>query len=87
VTLARLYLEQGHLDDAERAFRSVLDRQPGDPLAARGLEEVARLRGREEPPLGGIAGLGGEPPTGDVRARKVSLLQDYLRRIRAAGET
>lgn len=43
-TLGWLYLEQGHLEDAEEIFRLVLDRQPGDARARDGQREVARRR-------------------------------------------
>jgi hypothetical protein len=44
-TLGRLYLDQGHLDEAERIFRRVLEGAPGNSKASRGLAavKVARL--------------------------------------------
>ena len=43
-TMARIYLEQGKLDAAERILQQVLAQQPGDPQALAGLAEVARRR-------------------------------------------
>jgi predicted Zn-dependent protease len=40
VTLGRLYLEQGHLTEAERIFRTVLEADPGNPDASKGLSEA-----------------------------------------------
>jgi tetratricopeptide (TPR) repeat protein len=83
VTLAQLYLQQGHLDDAEEAFREVLSREPGNIEAAAGLEEVNSQRAE------GIAGEpepGRQPGADDSTARKIEALNDYLQRIRAADK-
>jgi tetratricopeptide (TPR) repeat protein len=80
VTLAQLYLQQGHLDDAEGAFRDVLSREPGNVEAAAGLEEVQGLRTAS---VAGELGPGTEA-VGDATARKIEALNEYLQRIRAA---
>lgn len=41
VTLAELYLRQGHTAEAERIFREVLDREPGNTAARAGLDQLA----------------------------------------------
>lgn len=84
VTLANLYLQQGHLDDAESAFREVLDRDPSNGEAHSGLETVDRLRSEslvgEEDSTGSLS----EELEGDPTGRKIEALNEYLRRIRAA---
>jgi len=84
VTLANLYLQQGHLEDAEEAFLEILDREPDSSQAAAGLEEARRLRAahqaQEERPAEAQSAVGG-----DMTSRKVEVLRDYLQRIRAAG--
>jgi tetratricopeptide (TPR) repeat protein len=72
VTLANLYLEQGHLDDAERGFQDVLAREPGNSEAVEGLESVLRRRA--------------EPATEDVEDRKITMLKSYLERFRSSEE-
>ena len=43
-TVARIYLAQGKLDQAEAIFRELRARRPDDPVPARGLAEVAARR-------------------------------------------
>lgn len=86
VTLANLYMQQGHLEDAKAAFDEVLEREPENSEAMAGLEEVRRLHSESLADSPAIA----EPPTndeeadGDLGARKIQALNDYLQRIRAA---
>ena len=88
VTLGELYLRQGHADEAERIFREVLEREPGNGAAVAGLERVeeARLMPAPAPQarpldaerlLEGFSGVG-------TTARKVFLLSRYLERIRGS---
>jgi tetratricopeptide (TPR) repeat protein len=44
LTLARLYLEQGHLEEAEETFRAVLLCEPGNEQARLGLSAVVERR-------------------------------------------
>ena len=44
VTLGRLYLEQGHLDEAERIFRAVLELEPDNVDAQAGIREALGVR-------------------------------------------
>ncbi len=41
VTLAELYLRQGHVEEAERLFAEVLEREPGNAAARQGLARLA----------------------------------------------
>jgi hypothetical protein len=43
-TLAQLYLEQGHVAEAEELFGEVLRREPDNPVARAGLERARRER-------------------------------------------
>jgi hypothetical protein len=67
-TLGELYLSQGHSREAETIFERVLESEPGNSAAREGLESARRQ-------------VGGDPRAG-VTARKVSVLQDFLRRVR-----
>lgn len=83
-TLGELYLAQGHLDEAEESFQSVLQSRPGDTAALAGLESVRQQRGDE------AAAFAEDLPAveesrvivGGLTARKAALLKDYLERIR-----
>ena len=72
VTLANLYLEQGHLDDAERSFQEILARDPNNSEAIDGLQVVLERRG--------------EAVSSSPQAQKVTMLKSYLERIRASAE-
>jgi hypothetical protein len=43
-TMARIYLGQGKLDEAEAVYRKLLGDRPGDPALQEGLAEVQRRR-------------------------------------------
>jgi tetratricopeptide (TPR) repeat protein len=91
-TLGDLYLRQGHLDEAERIFHEVLEREPDHGAARAGLGTIAEAR-RPAPVetqaeelvdarhlLDGFRpGLSGSSGT---TARKIFLLNRYLDRIR-----
>jgi tetratricopeptide (TPR) repeat protein len=49
VTLGDLYLRQGHLDEAERIFQDVLEREPGNAAAQAGLVRIDEARRPPEP--------------------------------------
>jgi len=81
-TLGEIYLRQGHVDEAERIFRDVLEREPGNAAALAGLERIKQA----VPHAGELdAGrlLAGFRP-GGMTARKVFLLNRYLERIRGS---
>lgn len=91
VTLADLYLRQGHAAEAERLYREVLDREPDNTAALAGLERLAPAP-EPEPvePLSAVAPavaldarqlLAGYQPGGGTTARKIYLLNRYLERI------
>jgi len=85
VTLGRLYLRQGHLQEAEDSFREVLGREPENAAARAGLEEVAA---RRNAPLTAADLLEGFDPTryGEgLTARKRYALEQYLERLRGGG--
>lgn len=82
LTLADLYLEQGHLDEAESTVREVLDLEPGHAAALQRLEEIER---RREGPRAVAPPAAEGPVSGDLRARKIAALRQYLERIRAAA--
>ncbi len=93
-TLGRLYLDQGHLEEAERSFRAVLDARPDDVAAARGLEEVVRRRtvspsADEETASGwgGEAPVASARPPGSLTDRKIGVLRKYLRKIRQGARS
>ena len=83
-TLGRLYLDQGHLEDAVQTFEEVLSREPNRLEAQQGLVEARRRLGETlaaEEVLEGEA----EDDTGNARDRKVRVLREYLDRLRAAS--
>jgi tetratricopeptide (TPR) repeat protein len=95
VTLGRLYLEQGHLDSAEEAFRAVLATRPADAAALAGLRETELRRGAlaaeeaEETASGwgrGESGPGERAP-GSLTERKIRVLRGYLSRIRRGADS
>jgi tetratricopeptide (TPR) repeat protein len=78
-TLGELYLRQGHLSEAERIFREVVERDPGNAAALAALAEIDRRR----QPLEAahlLAGL--DDPNASPASRKAYLLQSYLTRLR-----
>jgi tetratricopeptide (TPR) repeat protein len=87
-TLGELYLAQGHLDEAEASFQSVLHSRPGDAAALAGLESVRLQRGEEAAVFADEA-VGAEESNvivGGLTARKAALLKDYLARIRRGAK-
>ncbi|HSM50369.1 MAG TPA: tetratricopeptide repeat protein [Thermoanaerobaculia bacterium] len=82
-TLAELYLQQGHLAEAEAAFATVLARRPGDPAAEAGLVRIAERRSL---PLGAAGLLASDEAPAGLTGRKVLLLQRYLQRIREGAK-
>lgn len=95
VTLGELYLRQGHLGEAERIFREVLQREPENLTALQALSLLEPPVASEEPvelsePVESIEPIqpalepwtAAVPREGDPRSRKVLLLTQYLERIR-----
>jgi hypothetical protein len=84
-TLGELYLRQGHLVEAERIFREVVDREPDNAAARDALAQIQRRRAAGRP-LDASQLLAGftaaSEPNGPPRSRKAYLLQSYLTRLR-----
>jgi thioredoxin-like negative regulator of GroEL len=84
VTLAELYLRQGHTEEAARIFGDIVQREPGNAAAREGL---ARLTGaphasRQERLDAGQLLAGLNDPQASTTARRAYLLQSYLARLR-----
>lgn len=85
VTLGRLYLRQGHLGEAESIFREVLEREPDNTEARRGLQEVALHERPELQAAELLGGYGGELRGEGLTDRKRYVLERYLERLRRGG--
>jgi hypothetical protein len=82
-TLGELYLRQGHLGEARNIFHQVLERDPDNEVALRGLEAIGRRRGTS---LSAAELVGGdEPDVRGVTSRKILLLERYLEQLRAGN--
>lgn len=83
-TLAKLYLDQGHLDDAALAFEEVLAREPDNAAASDGLAETHRRMGES---LEAEKSADGEADDDrlEARDRKTRVLRQYLDRLKAAS--
>lgn len=79
--LGRLYLDQGHLDDAEAVFRAALAVDAADGAAREGLEAVRRARDRSSGDQGGGTTASPRPST-EERIRRLRLWLDGVRRAR-----
>ena len=83
VSLGKLYLQQGHAADAERAFSAVLERDPGDLAARVGL---AAARGTGYWNVNALDLVSRETlARPDPVERKRAILTGYLERLRAAA--
>jgi len=80
-TLAALYLAQGHLDEAEAEFRSVLDLRPGDESALTALTRIAALRSDSTASATRDSDAVAARPLG-LTARKVTRLRALYERLR-----
>jgi tetratricopeptide (TPR) repeat protein len=88
-TLGDLYFRQGHYAEAERIFREVLEREPGNAAAVAALERIAALGPQPERPqldarrlLTGYRRDPSQRAEAEARSRKVFLLNRYLDRLR-----
>ncbi|MES1241604.1 MAG: tetratricopeptide repeat protein [Acidobacteriota bacterium] len=72
-TLGELYLRQGHLDEAERIFQDVLDREPDNAAARAGLGRIGEARRPPEPEPGPavVSELAPEPQAIPLDARRL----------------
>lgn len=70
-TLGDLYLQQGHAAEAERIFGAVLERDPANHGARRGLDEAQEVL--RQPPAG-------------LSLRRAGALRDYLTRLRGGAK-
>lgn len=100
VTLGRLYLQQGHLGEARRIFRRVLEREPGNQAAraellrlesadVEGAEPAAAPEAAEELGRVGLTAADLEDPGArnlGLSERKARMLAQYLRQIRRVAE-
>jgi len=86
VTLAELYLKQGHVEEAVRIYHRVLERDPGNEAALRAIEELAAEGRAQASPGLTAAQLLAELPAGEVpaglTAKKVLVLNAYKQRLR-----
>ena len=86
VTLANLYLQQGHLEDAETAFREVLQGQPTSTEALAGLQEIERQRREALAAEAPVASEEAADSGDETTSRKIENLRGYLRRIRGGAD-
>lgn len=84
VTLAELYLRQGHTEEAARIFGEIVQREPGNAAAREGLARLtgARQAPRQERLDAGQLLAGMNDPQASPTARRAYLLQSYLARLR-----
>jgi tetratricopeptide (TPR) repeat protein len=84
VTLAELYLRQGHTEEAVRIFGEIVQREPGNAAAREGLARLtgARHAPRQERLDAGQLLAGLNDPQASPTARRAYLLQSYLARLR-----
>ncbi len=86
-TLADLYLQQGHQEEAQRIYRQVLEQDPGHGAALAGL---AKLEGRAAPTARSLTAAdllavrtkSGKIPEG-LTAKKILVLDNYIKHLRA----
>jgi hypothetical protein len=87
VTLGELYLRQDHPGEARRIFEEVLRREPDNAVAR---EALAELASRQRPVAARdlLAGYepGEEGGVAEAKARKVFLLNSYLKRLRRGSQ-
>lgn len=79
-TLAQLYLEQGHAEEAAEMFEQVLEREPDNPVARAGLERVERERVR----LTARSLLSGFDSGGGLSAKQAHVLRRWAALLREA---
>ncbi|HEY3571237.1 MAG TPA: tetratricopeptide repeat protein [Thermoanaerobaculia bacterium] len=87
VTLGELYLRQDHPGEAKRIFEEVLRREPDNAVAREALAELA-TRQRPLAARDLMAGYepGEEGGEAEAKARKVFLLNSYLKRLRRGSQ-
>jgi tetratricopeptide (TPR) repeat protein len=88
VALGGLYLKQGHIDEAARIFRKVLERDPGNHAALAGLNLARKPKQGERltaMDLLADRSLTGTIPAG-LTAKKLLVLTNYLGQIRSAKD-
>ena len=87
VTLGELYLRQDHPGEAKRIFEEVLRREPDNAAARQALADLA-TRQRPLAARDLLAGYepGEEGGEAEAKARRVFLLNSYLKRLRRGGQ-
>ncbi len=85
-TLGELYLKQGHRREAERIFRRVLERDPGNRRALAGLDRLAELGAKPLTAADLLAVRRSQDriPEG-LTAKKILVLGNYIQHLRAGA--
>lgn len=88
VTLADIYVKQGHPAEAERIYLEVLRREPGNAAAQAGFDRLARMERRLRPiEAGDLLADYQEPASGGGHSSRLRhLLQSYVKRVRERSQ-
>lgn len=86
-TLAHLYLQQGHVDEAARIFAQILEREPLNSSASAGLSHIRRLRSPRLTAASLLSDRSIDRVPEGLTAKKILVLKQYLQHLRRAGET
>ena len=86
VTLAALYLEQGHLGEAESEYRRVLAHRPDDAAALAGLDAIVERRSASLPVAPPIESARRPTLPGGLTQRKIARLRGLLDRLQRQRE-
>lgn len=84
LTLGELYRKQGHYAEAAGIFRDVLEREPGNPQAARALVDLEKEQGWPLSAEDLLGGAGDPNAAGRIRSAR-DVLKRYRDRLRGEG--